>query len=154
LDICRRALGDPHDAEDAFQATFLVLATRARSIRRRKSVASWLYGVALRVARRARADAIRRRAHERRAAEMAGGEVGPEATDDDRDFRALHEEVERLPGNYREAVVLCYLEGLTLEAAAGRLGCPVGTLGVRLMRARERLRTRLTRRGMERAEGM
>ena len=97
LDVCRRALGDPHDAEDAFQATFLVLATRARSIRRRKSVASWLYGVVLRVARRARADAIHRRAHERRAAEMAGHQVGPETTDDERDFRALHEEVERLP---------------------------------------------------------
>jgi RNA polymerase sigma factor (sigma-70 family) len=154
LDVCRRALGDPHDAEDAFQATFLVLATRARSIRRRKSVASWLYGVALRVARRARADAIHRRAHERKAAEMAGHQVDPESTDDDRDFRALHEEVERLPGKYREAVVLCYLEGLTLEAAAGRLGCPVGTLGVRLMRARERLRTRLTKRGMAPAQGM
>ena len=64
------------------------------------------------------------------------------------DFEVLHDEVERLPRKYREAVILCYLEGISLEAAAGQLGCPIGTLGVRLMRAKERLKIRLTRRGM------
>jgi RNA polymerase sigma factor (sigma-70 family) len=156
LDLCRRTLGDPHEAQDAFQATFLVLATRARTIRRRKSVGSWLHGVALRVARRARREAARRRALEHRIAAMMTGREA--ATDpnaaDDRDFGALHEEVGRLPRKYREAVVLCYLEGLSLEAAAGQLGCPVGTLGVRLMRARERLRTRLTGRGIAGANGL
>ena len=71
-----------------------------------------------------------------------------------RDFRALHEEVERLPRTYREPVVLCYLEGMTLETAAGQLGCPPSTLGVRLMRARERLKARLSRRGISRADGL
>ncbi len=154
LDVCNRVLGDPHDAQDAFQATFLVLATRARSIRRQKSVGSWLHGVALRVARRARSDAARRKAHERRMAEMKSDAVAFDDPGDARDFRALHEEVERLPRTYREPVVLCYLEGMTLETAAGQLGCPVSTLGVRLMRARERLRTRLSRRGISRADGL
>jgi RNA polymerase sigma factor (sigma-70 family) len=154
LDVCTRVLGDPHDAQDAFQATFLVLATRARSIRRHRSVGSWLPGVALRVARRARADAARRRVHERRVAEMTSREVGREAMGDDGDHRVLHEEVERLPRKYREPVVLCDLEGLTLEAAAGQLGCPVGTLGVRRIRARQRLKDRPTRRGVTRADGL
>src|SRR5689334_13506127 len=101
LDVCTRVLGDPHDAEDAFQATFLVLATRARSIRRQTSVASWLHGVALRVARRARSEAARRRANERRVVEMSRHEVVHEAMGDDDDLRLLHEEVERLPRKYR-----------------------------------------------------
>jgi RNA polymerase sigma factor (sigma-70 family) len=154
LDVCNKVLGDPHDAQDAFQATFLVLATRARSIRRQKSVGSWLHGVALRVARRARSDAARRKAHERRMAEMTRDAVAFEEPGDSRDFRVLHEEVERLPRTYREPVVLCYLEGMTLETAAGQLGCPPSTLGVRLMRARERLRARLSRRGISRADGL
>jgi RNA polymerase sigma factor (sigma-70 family) len=154
LDVCRKVLGNPHDAQDAFQATFLALATRARSIRRHRSVGSWLHGVALRVARRARSDAARRRAHERRIAEMTTREAVFDAMGDEGDFQLLHEEVERLPQKYREPVVLCYLEGLTLETAAGQLGCPVGTLGVRLMRAREKLKARLTRRGVSRADGL
>jgi RNA polymerase sigma factor (sigma-70 family) len=154
FEVCSRVLNDRHDAEDAFQATFLVLATRGRSIRRQKSVGSWLHGVALRVARRAQVDAARRRAHERRAAEMTSTAVAVELPGDDRDFRALHEEVERLPRKYREPVVLCHLEGLTLEEAAGQLGCPIGTLGVRLMRARQRLKARLNRRGVARADAL
>ena len=76
FDVCTKVLDNPHDAQDAFQATFLVLATRARSIRRQSSVGSWLHGVAFRVARRARSDAARRKAHERRIAEMSGRDVG------------------------------------------------------------------------------
>ncbi len=154
FDVCNTVLTNPHDAQDAFQATFLILATRARSIRRQQSVGSWLHGVALRVARRALSDAARRQAHERRMAEMTAREVVLDAMGDEGDFRLLHEEVERLPRKYRESVVLCYLEGMTLETAADQLGCPVGTLGVRLMRAREKLKARLTRRGVSRADGL
>ena len=85
---------------------------------------------------------------------MTGHEATVETMQDDRDFQLLHEEVERLPGMYREPVVLCYLEGLTLETAAAQLGCPVSTLGVRLLRARRRLKARLTRRGISRADGL
>jgi RNA polymerase sigma factor (sigma-70 family) len=146
LQICRATLGNDCDAEDAFQATFLVLARRAGSIRRRDSVASWVFGVARRIAARARVDAARRRKHERKAAEMA-------ARSDDREERpdlgpALYEEVERLPERYREVIVLCYLEGHTYEEAARRLGRPIGTVKVRLSRARGLLLGRLTRRGL------
>ena len=111
------------------------------------SLASWLYGVALRVAVRAKADAARRRLYERRSAEMkAAGperEVGrPES------WPELHEEIARLPQHFREPVVLCYLEGLTTEEAALRIGCPRGTVLSRLSRARDRLRERLNRRGL------
>jgi RNA polymerase sigma-70 factor (ECF subfamily) len=149
--VCRAVLGDRHKAEDAFQAAFLVLATRARSIRRSGSIGSWLYGVALRVAACARSRAARRQRHERRRAEMTtrmtqGEGERPEA-DDDSD-RVIHEEIGRLPERFRSAVVLCYLEGLTHEMAASQLGCPVGTIRSRLATARERLRQRLTRRGV------
>ena len=147
LDVCRGALGDHHDAQDAFQATFLVLARRARSIRRREAVAGWLLAVARRVSARARVDAARRRARERAAAGTAVVQEGaPAFAADDRD--AVHEEIGRLPEAYRDPLVLCDLEGLTYEAAARRIGCPLGTLSVRLKRARERLRTRLARRGL------
>jgi RNA polymerase sigma factor (sigma-70 family) len=146
LRVCRDILRDPHDADDAFQATFVVLARRAASIRRRESVGPWLYGVALRVAARARAARARRRDIERRGAEMLerndahpdGPDIGP----------LIHEEVGRLPEKYRAAIVLCYLEGLTHDQAAGQLGWPVGTVRSRLAWARERLRLRLVRRGL------
>ncbi len=151
LRVCRSVLGDRHEAEDAFQATFLVLASRARTIRRGDSLGSWLHGVALRVANRARWRAARRRYHEQRHAEMAasaeadhsGGGHGPP----DADARILHEEIGRLPEKYRKPVVLCYLEGLTHDQAADRLGWPVGTVHRRLAGARNRLRGRLIRRG-------
>ena len=111
-----------------------------------ESVGSWLHGVAFRVARQPRSHALRRKAHERRIAEMNSRDLVLQPMADDCDFQVLHEEVERLPRTYREPVVLCYLEGLTLESAAAQSGCPVSTLGVRLMRARERLKARLTRR--------
>ena len=142
--VCRQVLGNSQDADDAFQATFLVFARKARSIRDADSAASWLHGVALRVAKRSKADALRRRSRESRVAltnleiEKTEAESWPE----------LHEEIGRLPERYREAVVLCHLEGLSTEAAAVRIGCPRGTVLSRLSRARDRLRERLTRRGV------
>jgi RNA polymerase sigma factor (sigma-70 family) len=146
LRVCRYVLADRHDAEDAFQASFLVLARRARSIRERDSVASWLHGVALRVASCARAADLRRRAHERRRAEAASLADLPIEPDDL--GQALHEEIDRLPERYRSVVVLCYLEGMTHDAAAALLGWPVGTVRTRLSWARDRLRRRLMRRGL------
>jgi RNA polymerase sigma factor (sigma-70 family) len=146
LRVCRGALRDPHNAEDAFQATFLILVERAGSIRRRASLASWLFGVAGRVARRATADAARRRAHEfRRAAMRAKVE---EATVPDDLGPILHEEVDRLPETYRAAVVLCDLEGQSHESAARQLRWPLGTLKTRLARGRARLRKQLLGRGL------
>ena len=151
LRVCHAVLPDRHEAEDAFQATFLVLAMRVSSIRRRQSVGSWLHGVALRVAACERSRAARRRRHERRRAEMTTRTTDVESQspifDDDQE-RILHEEISRLPERFRSALVLCYLEGMTHEMAAGQLGCPVGTIRSRLATARERLRRRLTHRGM------
>lgn len=145
LRACRRALNDPHDAQDAFQATFLVLMRKADSLRDRDSIAAWLYGVARRVAAHAKAAEARRKVVEqavrRDPAIMAVS--NPNGHDSD-----LWDEVDRLPDAQRTAVVLCYLEGLTHEQAARRLGWPVGTVHSRLARARERLRGRLERRGV------
>jgi RNA polymerase sigma factor (sigma-70 family) len=140
--VCRRVLRDEEAARDAFQATFLVLVRRAGSIRRAEGLGGWLHGVALRVARKARAAADRRREHERRG---AGAEAVWPA--EEPCWMELHEEVDRLPARYREAIVLCYLRGMTTEAAADRLGCPQGTVLSRLSRGRDRLRARLARRG-------
>lgn len=147
LRVCREMLGDLHDAQDAFQATFLVLACKADSVRRHDSAASWLHGVALRVARTSRRATARRRAHEKQSAEQKPVESIDEA-DPSETYEGLHEEVASLPEKLRLAVVLCYLEGMTAEAAADRLGCPRGTVLSRLSQARERLRLRLTRRGL------
>jgi RNA polymerase sigma factor (sigma-70 family) len=150
LRVCRNVLKDWNDAEDAFQATFIVLARRCGSIRRRDSVESWLFGVACRVAARARVEAARRRAVERRGAAEADSALGtPEEVEADRLELGpiVQEEVRRLPEKYRAAVVLCYWEGLTQEQAAAQLGCPLGTVRSRLARARDLLRLRLTRRG-------
>ncbi|HWE40278.1 MAG TPA: RNA polymerase sigma factor [Isosphaeraceae bacterium] len=147
LAVCRRALIDEADAEDAFQATFLVLVRRARSIRNRESLASWLHGVAQRVAARARLDAARRRRHERAKGVESPTATGPEPTPDD--FGPiLHEELARLPEKYRAPLVLCYLEGHTHDQAADVLGWPLGTVRGRLARGRDQLRGRLARRGV------
>lgn len=145
LRVCRDVLRDDHDAEDAFQAVFLVLAGRAGSIRRRDSIASWLFGVAHRVAGRARRSAARRRRMERTAAEQTSKSAFPA---DPSDGEALHEEIDILPGRLRAPVVLCYLQGLTYAAAAQQLGVSEVAVRSRLARARERLRRRLTRRGL------
>jgi RNA polymerase sigma factor (sigma-70 family) len=155
LRVCYQVLGNSHDAQDAFQATFLVLARKARSVRKYDSVASWLYGVADRVARQARAEAARRRVHERRRSELTALDlesVGAETRSET--WPELHEEVALLPEKLRIPIVLCYLEGLTAEAAAQQLGCPRGTVLSRLSRARERLRERLTRRGVSLSTGL
>jgi RNA polymerase sigma factor (sigma-70 family) len=148
--VCRCVLRDEHAAEDAFQATFLVLARKARSLWVKDSLGSWLHGVAHRVASRARSDAARRRRHEQRLAEDRGPawEVIPDGPHCDA-AAILSEEIARLPETYRAPVVLCYLEAMSYQAAAGRLGVTEDTVRGRLARARERLRTRLARRGVE-----
>ena len=152
LCVCRSILNDPVDLHDAFQATFLVLARRANAIRNRDAVGSWLYGVALRVAARGRVSSIRRQIRNRRSIAAAGAgspELSLEASIERDDAAAtVHQEVNRLPEKYRAPVVLCYLEGLTHDEAAARLKWPVGTVRSRLSRARDRLRGRLTRRGV------
>ncbi len=151
LRVCQNVLGDATDAQDAFQATFLVLVRRSGSIRRLESLGSWLYGVACRVAARARVDAARRRAAERRGALRVVQTVDPpESGDQDRaEFGpVIQEEVRRLPEKHRAVVALCYWQGLTQEQAATQLGCPLGTVRSRLARARGKLHKRLTRRGL------
>jgi RNA polymerase sigma factor (sigma-70 family) len=143
-------LRDEHAAEDAFQATFLVLAKKARSLWVNDSLASWLHGVAHRVASRARSDAARRRRHERELAEARGGarEIMPEEPLSDA-WAILSEEIARLPETYRAPVVLCYLEAMSYQAAAASLGVTEDAVRGRLARARERLRKSLARRGVE-----
>jgi RNA polymerase sigma factor (sigma-70 family) len=143
LRACRRVLPDPNDADDAFQATFLVLARRASSgsIGRPDSIGPWLYGAALRVARKARVAAARRRRHEQRVA--ARLEADSASRNDLAD--ALRDEVERLPEPLRTPVVLCYLEDMSYQGAARRLDVSVGTIRGRLVKARGLLRSRLGR---------
>jgi RNA polymerase sigma factor (sigma-70 family) len=153
LSVCRKFLSDPHDAQDAFQATFLVLVQKARRLWIRDSLAPWLYRVAHRVAVRARTSRRQRSVHERRAA--AGRPAFFERTLDCRDREdALHEEIDRLPEKYAVAVVLCYLEGVSHERAARILDLPVATVKSRLRRARELLRGRLARRGLAFSGGL
>ena len=151
--VCHEVLGDHHDAQDAFQATFFVLAQSAGSIRQRDSLASWLYGVALRVAAGARSASARRLEHERNWATLRAVET-ESCTDSREDSGALlHEEIGRLPERFRTPVVLCYLEGRTYEEAAQVLHCPVGTIKSRLSTARERLRRRLEHRNLATSSG-
>jgi RNA polymerase sigma factor (sigma-70 family) len=153
LRVCRNALVDPNDAQDAFQVTFLVLVRKARSLWVRDSLGPWLHRVACRVASRARASAARRRAYERRAAESRPALMFP--PDDWKDVCSiLHEEIDRLPERCRVPVVLCDLEGLTHEQAARRLSWPIGTVKSRLTLGRDRLRGRLIRRGMAPTAGL
>jgi RNA polymerase sigma factor (sigma-70 family) len=147
LGLCRRLLRDAHDAEDAFQATFLVLARKAASLRARDVVGCWLYGVARRVACKARTLVARRRGRERPLEDFPDPAATVPASDPGLAV-LLDDEVGRLPARYREPVVLCCLGGQSHEQAARQLGCPVGTVKSRLSRGRELLRKRLTRRGL------
>jgi polysaccharide export outer membrane protein len=143
LSVCRRILDNEHDAEDAFQATFLVLVRRADSLKNPELLGSWLYGVAYRTARKARAQAARRRQQERQAASVATAEE-PLTDLTWRELRStLDEELNRLPDKYRLPLILCYLQGLTNEEAARRLGWPPGSMSYRLARGRELLRERM-----------
>jgi RNA polymerase sigma factor (sigma-70 family) len=147
LGVCRRLLRESHLAEDAFQATFLVLVRRAASIARPELLGNWLYGVAYRVATRARSQTVRRRLHEGPLEETV-----PALAEDDstaRELRPLLDaEIARLQERYRRPVVLCYLEGRTCEEAGQLLGCPAGTVKSRLSRARDLLQRRLLRQGV------
>jgi RNA polymerase sigma factor (sigma-70 family) len=149
LGVCRRVLKHAHDAEDAFQATFLVLARQAGSIRNPESLGGWLQRVAHHVALKARTGLARRSAREVASVEAAEVErpATPEPTWREA-LLALDEEMSRLPASYRAALVLCYLEGRTQDEAAGQLGWSLGTLRGRLERARQQLRQRLSRRGV------
>jgi RNA polymerase sigma factor (sigma-70 family) len=148
--VCRGILQDEHAAEDAFQATFLVLARKVQSLCVKDSLGGWLHGVAHRVATRARSDAARRRRHELRRAEahVPAWEVTPDCPPSDA-AAILSDEITRLPEKYRAPVVLCYLEEMSYRAAAVHLGVTEDTVRGRLARARERLRQRLVGRGVE-----
>jgi RNA polymerase sigma factor (sigma-70 family) len=147
LGVCRRVLTDPQDAEDAFQATFLVLVRRAASIVPRSRLAPWLYGVARRTALKARSSAARRR-----RAELEAGRARPLTAPTSRaeaDLRwLLDEEISRLAEKYRSPLVLCLLEGKSRKEVAGLLGWSEGTLSGRLARAKALLARRLRRRGV------
>jgi RNA polymerase sigma factor (sigma-70 family) len=151
LGVCRRALRDERDVEDAFQATFLVLVRRAAAIRDGERVGRWLHGVAHRVAVRVRAHSARRFVHERSVDEPIESRTAASASDivERRELASIvDDEVMRLPSNLRAPVVLCYLEGMSHDEAARRLRWPVGTVRSRMARARDVLRPRLARRGV------
>jgi RNA polymerase sigma factor (sigma-70 family) len=152
LGVCRRLLGDGPDADDVFQATFLVFVHKAKSIRKGTALGCWLYGVAHRLALKARQGAARRRVHERRVADMRQAEdTGEPSWDEVRPL--LDEELARLPRRLRAPLVLCYLEGKTNAQAARELGWPAGSMSKVLARGRDLLRQRLTRRGVALSSG-
>lgn len=160
LGACRRILRNEHEAEEVLQATFLVLARKAPEMEWRDSVGGWLCAVAQRLSLHARADSARRRSRE--GAPLASADRGcdflpeehhpsadPMAEIERRDLRrVLDEELGCLPEKYRDPVILCYLEGMTNEEAARRLGCPAGSMSRRLERARSLLKPRLIGRGL------
>ena len=156
LAVCRGVLKDVNNAEDAFQATFLVLFRKASGLRGGGSLGSWLYRVAYRIAIRANAVAARRRERswedEAMAAESASSKKA-EAELDRELLPMIHQEIDRLPDRYRAPIALCYLEGRSYEEVAHQLGWPIGTVGSRLARARELLKSRLARRGVTATSG-
>jgi RNA polymerase sigma factor (sigma-70 family) len=150
--VCRRVFRNQHDAEDAFQATFLILARKAGSVMMREKLGNWLYGVAYQTAMKARGISSKRRVREIQVSDM------PEpmaARDDLRDAlaEALDRELSRLPEKYRTPTVLCELGGKSHWEAAEQLGCPIGTVSSRLSRARSMRAERLARRGLSLSVG-
>ncbi len=146
-DVCRRVLGNHHDAEDAFQATFLVLVRRASTVSPREMVANWLYGVASQTARKAKAMRAKKRTHEKQMIQM------PEPVAQEKDcgkdlHHHLHQALAGLPAKFRVSIILCYLEGKTRSEAARQLGVPEGTLAAWLARGRAMLAKRLARNGL------
>jgi RNA polymerase sigma-70 factor (ECF subfamily) len=147
LGVCGRVLGHHQDAEDAFQATFLVLAKKAASVKPRELVGNFLYGVACHVARKARALADRRKAREKQVMDMPESEAA--SNGEWTDLRPLlDQELGRLPAKYRGPIVLCDLEGKARKDVARQLGWPEGTLSGRLARGRALLAKRLARQGL------
>jgi RNA polymerase sigma factor (sigma-70 family) len=146
MGVCRQILRRTQDAEDAFQATFLILVRKARSIHVRESLAPWLYSVAYRTAQRARATASRFRQGE--SEQLEAIKAAPEDITQFDLRPLLHEELGRLPDKYRSPIVLCHLEGKSHEEAARALNWPIGTVSGRLSRGRELLKSRLERRGV------
>ena len=151
LGICRRVLHDEHLAEDALQATFLVLAQNAKTLRKQRSVASWLHGVALRVARKAKCASASAKQPDTRNSCRSSNDPQDEASWRE-NLHILDAELQRLPDKYRLPLVLCYLEGQTRDEAAAQLGWTTGKLRGQLERARDLLRSRLLRRGVTLAE--
>src|SRR6516165_2978278 len=150
--VCRRVVGNHHDAEDAFQATFLVLARKASSVSPRAMVANWLHSVALRTAMKAKVMTAKRRRREKQVEHMPE----PEAAEQDqwRDLQAvLDQELNGLPENYRLPILLCDLEGKRIKEAAQQLGWPQGSLAGRLARGRKLLAKRLASRGVALSAG-
>jgi RNA polymerase sigma factor (sigma-70 family) len=146
LGVCRRLLGHAQDAEDAFQATFLVLARKAATVVPRQAVGNWLYGVAYRTAQEARVMNARRRRREKQVADLPHPEVAPA---EPKDWRpVLDGELSRLPDKYRLPIVLCDLEGRSRREVARQLNLPEGTLSSRLAMARRTLARRLARCGL------
>ncbi len=153
LGVCTDLLGDRHHAEDAFQAVFLILGQKARSIRDPDLLGNWLYGVALRTSRCSRIRFVRRRKNEEAGSILhASSRVAVPSAEQSflasEQAELLHDAIERLPRAFRLPVVLCYIEGLTVHEAARRLHCSHGTIRSRMARAREKLRRGLIRRGV------
>jgi RNA polymerase sigma-70 factor (ECF subfamily) len=153
LSACRRVLQHEQDAEDAFQATFLVLARKAPQLCQAKTVGRWLYSVAYRIAKKARRSKVRRQVRETDLEDILEPERTPEWVWRDLQH-VIHQEIDRLPLIYRQPFVFCCVQGKTNEEAAQQLGCPLGTVLSRLARARDRLRSRLSRRGVGLSTGL
>jgi RNA polymerase sigma factor (sigma-70 family) len=146
LDVCRSVLGNEADAEDAFQASFLILARKTATIRKQESLGSWLHGVAYRTSLKKRAQTATRKKYEALAPVRRGGELDDLSWLEVRQL--MHEDLSKLPERYRAPLVLCYLEGATQDAVAQHLGIAKSTVRLRLEQGRALLRTRLTRRGI------
>jgi RNA polymerase sigma factor (sigma-70 family) len=150
--VCRRTLSNHHDAEDAFQATFLVLVRKASTLRDREKVANWLYGVAIRTATRLRAAAAKRTRRERQDVTLPE-KAEPEQVRNNL-IKVLDQELSRLPDKHRDIIVLCDLNGRSRKEVAAQLGCPEGTVASRLARARVILAKRLERHGLAVSGGL